>query len=68
MRIGELAAQAGMTRDTIRFYEKSASSQVGGWPTGIATSRPRQWPGWTMSALRRPSDSLWRRSRGTAKN
>ncbi|MFF3334936.1 MerR family transcriptional regulator [Streptomyces sp. NPDC002888] len=22
MRIGELAAQAGMTRDTIRFYEK----------------------------------------------
>jgi hypothetical protein len=22
MRIGELAAQAGMTKDTIRFYEK----------------------------------------------
>ncbi|MCM2416919.1 MerR family transcriptional regulator [Streptomyces sp. RKAG293] len=40
MRIGELAAQAGMTRDTIRFYEKVGLVQGGRLANGYRDFPP----------------------------
>ncbi|WP_225829828.1 MerR family transcriptional regulator [Streptomyces sp. NK08204] len=40
MRIGELAAQAGMTRDTIRFYEKAGLVEGRRLPNGYRDFPP----------------------------
>ncbi|WP_078629056.1 MerR family transcriptional regulator [Streptomyces sp. 142MFCol3.1] len=47
MRIGELAAQAGMTRDTIRFYEKVGLVAGRRLPNGY-----RDFPPETLAWLR----------------